>query len=178
MYKLTGEHRLRPLGGDDQGFLDDLYASRRTDLQQLPMATVMLAQMIKMQQHVQMSGIQQHFPEAQHFVVEEAGRPVGRVIIDTGVTDLRLVDIAILPQAQRKGIARSILRAMQEQARESNLNVSLAVEITNQAARTLYLQMGFFVQSSDGLFEQMHWHRPTGNQEVANNQSSAQHVTA
>ncbi|MFZ6658743.1 GNAT family N-acetyltransferase [Undibacterium sp. TJN19] len=178
MYKLTGERQLRPLRESDQVFLDDLYASRRLDLQQLPMAPVIVAQMIKMQQHVQMSGIQQHFPEAQHFIVEEAGQPVGRVVIDAGTSDLRLVDIAMMPQAQRKGIARSVLRAMQEEALENNLNISLAVEIHNQAARALYLQMGFFVQGSDGLFEQMHWYSSSDKQHVADKQLGTQHVTA
>lgn len=162
MYKLTGERQLRALKEGDQVFLDALYANRRPDLQQLPLDPVAVAQMIKMQQHVQMAGIQQHFPDAQHFIVEQAGKSVGRAIIDASASDLRLVDIAIAPEAQRQGIARSVLLAMQEQAREQNLAVSLAVELSNHAARMLYLQMGFVVWSNDGLFAQMHWHGSAG----------------
>jgi len=157
VYKLTGERQLRTIRDGDQDFLDALYASRRPDLQQLPLDPVALVQMIKMQQRVQMAGIQQYFPEAQQFIVEQAGIAVGRVIIDAGANDLRLVDIAIAPEAQRQGIARSVLLAMQEQAMEKNLAVSLAVELSNHAARMLYLQMGFVVQSNDGLFAQMCW---------------------
>ncbi|MFZ6770512.1 GNAT family N-acetyltransferase [Undibacterium sp. Di26W] len=157
MYKLTGERQLRMQREDDQVFLDALYASRRQDLQQLPMDAVVVAQMIKMQQHLQMVGMRQHYPEAQHYIVELAGKSVGRVIIDAGANDLHLVDIAIAPEVQRNGIARSVLLAMQEQALEKNLGISLAVELRNPGARALYLQMGFLVQSSDGLFEQMRW---------------------
>ncbi|WP_422980098.1 GNAT family N-acetyltransferase [Undibacterium sp. Ji49W] len=162
MYKLTGGCQLRAPREDDQAFLDVLYASRRLDLQQLPVDPVVVAQMIKMQQHVQMAGIRQHFPDAQHWIVEQTGQPVGRVIIDAGTNDMRLVDIAIAPEAQRQGIARSVLLAMQEEATEQNQVVSLAVELSNHAAKALYLQMGFLVQSTDGLFEQMHWHGRAG----------------
>lgn len=178
MYKLTGECQLRPVGEDDQNFLDALYASRRPDLQQLPLDPIAVAQMIKMQQHVQMAGVRQHFPEAQHYIVEQAGKSVGRVIIDAGANDLRLVDIAIAPEAQRNGIARSVLLAMQELALGKNLTISLAVELSNQAARALYLQMGFLVQSSDGLFEQMRWCGSSGVVDTAGMQMEQRDVTA
>jgi ribosomal protein S18 acetylase RimI-like enzyme len=178
VYNLTGDCQLRMFREDDQIFLDALYAGRRADLQQLPLDSIAVAQMIKMQQHVQMAGIRQHYPDAQHFIVEQAGKPVGRVIMDAGASDLRLVDIAIAPEAQRQGIARSVLLAMQEQAQEKNLAVSLAVELSNQAARTLYLQMGFLVQSNDGLFEQMQWHGSFHGGEKLGTQLGSQDVTA
>ncbi|MFZ6746075.1 GNAT family N-acetyltransferase [Undibacterium sp. JH2W] len=157
MYKLPGTLKLREVSGDDQSFLDVLYASRREDLRQMPMDAAFISKMIKMQQHVQMEGIRMNFPEAVHFIIEDAGQRAGRIIIDTGETDLRLIDIAIAPHAQRQGIARIILNAMQLEAQGKDIGISLAVEQTNFVARGLYLQMGFVVHSADHLFEQMHW---------------------
>ncbi|MDE2430634.1 MAG: GNAT family N-acetyltransferase [Burkholderiales bacterium] len=157
MYKLNGELSLRAVTEHDQSFLDDLYISRREDLQQLGLASAMLDQLIKMQQQAQSLGIHQHYPNADYWIVAHGNQAVGRVVVDAGSTDFRLVDIAIIPAAQRKGIAREILFAMQERARHQNMGISLAVEKNNNVARSLYLGMGFFVHSDDMLFEQMHW---------------------
>ncbi|MES2036974.1 MAG: GNAT family N-acetyltransferase [Pseudomonadota bacterium] len=157
MYKLPAALMLRKVSDDDQVFLDALYVSRREDLRQMPMDAAFIAQMIKMQQHVQMEGVRMNFPEASHLIIEDADQPVGRIIIDTGSNDLRLVDIAIIPAAQRKGIAKAFLLAMQADAQSQGKGVSLAVEQTNFAARGLYLQLGFVAHSADALFEQMYW---------------------
>ncbi|MFZ6872268.1 GNAT family N-acetyltransferase [Undibacterium sp. Di27W] len=158
MYKLPAALALRKVLDLDQAFLDALYASRREDLRQMPMDAAFIAQMIKMQQHVQMEGVRMNYPDAGHYLVEDAGLAVGRVIIDTGEADLRLLDIAIIPSAQRQGIARAILQAMQAEAQEQGKGIRLAVEQTNFAARGLYMQLGFTVQSTDALFDQMYWH--------------------
>lgn len=157
VYKLPAALALREVHDDDQAFLDALYASRREDLRQMPMDAAFIAQMIKMQQHVQMEGVRMNYPDAWHYIIEDAGRPVGRIIIATTDYDLRLVDIAITPAAQRRGIARALLRAMQTEAKEQGKNIRLAVEQTNFVARGLYLQLGFVVHSADALFEQMQW---------------------
>ncbi|MBI1772089.1 MAG: GNAT family N-acetyltransferase [Burkholderiales bacterium] len=157
MYKLPAALALRKVSDDDQAFLDALYASRREDLRQMPMDAAFIAQMVKMQQHVQMEGVRMNYPDAGHWLIEDAGQPAGRVIIDTGSNDVRLLDIAIIPAAQRKGVAKAILLAMQADAQSQGKGVSLAVEQTNFAARGLYLQLGFIACSADALFEQMYW---------------------
>lgn len=157
MYKLPAALALREVHEDDQAFLDALYAGRREDLRRMPMDAVFIAQMIKMQQHVQMEGVRMNYPEAMHCIIEDAGLPVGRIIFATTDSDLRLIDIAISPRAQRQGIARAVLKAMQLDAQTHRRDIHLAVEQTNFAARGLYMRLGFTVQSADALFEQMRW---------------------
>jgi len=157
VYKLPAALALREVHEDDQAFLDALYASRREDLQQMPVDAVFISQMIKMQQHVQMEGVRMNYPEAMHCIIENAGLPVGRIIFTTNDHDLRLIDIAISPRAQRQGIARAVLLAMQLDAKTHCRDIHLAVEQTNFAARGLYMQMGFTTQSANALFEQMRW---------------------
>jgi len=167
VYKLPAALALREVHDDDQAFLDALYASRREDLRQMPMDAAFIAQMIKMQQHVQMEGVRMNYPDAMHRVIERAGQAVGRVIINAGSDDMRLIDIAIIPSAQRQGIARAILLALQADAQGQGKGVSLAVEQTNFAARGLYLQLGFVAISADALFEQMHWRSQAAAEEQA-----------
>lgn len=157
VYKLPAALTLREVHECDQMFLDTLYASRREDLRQMPVDVAVIAQMIKMQQHVQMQGVRLNYPDARHVIIERVGQPVGRFIINAGSDELRLIDIAIIPSAQRQGIAKAILLAVQADAQGQGKGVSLAVEQTNFAARELYMQLGFVAVSADPLFEQLHW---------------------
>ena len=157
MYSLPSPFVLRQALATDQEFLDALFTSTRDDLTFAGLDPVMQQQLLKMQQGVQQAGFTTHYPDALHLVIERAGQPIGRVVVDTGVSDIRIVDIAILPFAQRAGAARAVLQALQESAREHGLGMSLAVGKANTAARALYLSHGFTVSLDDGLFEQMAW---------------------
>ena len=148
---------LRDVGGQDQDFLDVLYITSREDLVPPGADVGLLMPLLRMQQKAQQAGFQNSFPAARHLVLARAGQPIGRVVVDTSPTDLRLVDIAILPQARRIGAARAVLQVLQAAAQAQGLGMSLAVSKANQAARGLYLTQGFRVATQDELFEQMVW---------------------
>ncbi|MES2945427.1 MAG: GNAT family N-acetyltransferase [Pseudomonadota bacterium] len=160
---------LRSVTPQDQAFVDALYASTRDDLMPLGGDAGFLLQLIKMQQQTQMAGFALLFPGAVHQLIEITGlpgepaaspEPVGRVVVHSSPTDLRLLDIAVMPGHRRAGIGKSVLLALQHSARAQGLGMSLAVSKTNHAARQLYLAHGFGVSSEDALFEQMSW-QPT-----------------
>lgn len=157
MYKLRGKWHLRHVQEGDSVFLAELYASRRGDLRLLAMDAALISNMIAMQQKIQMQGVEQSFPAALHLIIAEPDQAIGRVIIDLGVADIRLVDIAIMPSRQRQGIGRAVLRELQTMAMQKDIGMSLAVECTNIPARNLYFDMGFVIHSADVMFEQMHW---------------------
>ncbi len=154
---LSGAIALRPTAPTDQAFLDHLYATSRGDLQQFPGDAAFIAQLIGMQQRMQTAGFQQNFPRAQHYVVQQHGQAVGRLIIDVGDMDIRLVDLVLLPETQGRGIGTKLLQALQDLALQQGLAISLAVSLSNAPAKRLYGNMGFTVVASDGLFEQMRW---------------------
>lgn len=157
MYILPQPLGLRDATAGDQEFLDALYFSSREDLQQMAADPAFVAQLIKLQQRAQQIGIEDHYPDARHLILEDAGRPVGRVVLHAGPADIRLVDISILPEARGSGMATQVLRALQAGAAAQGLGMSLAVSKTNPAARSLYLGLGFKVVSEDEVFEQMAW---------------------
>lgn len=157
MYTLPEPFELRPVGAGDQEFLEDLYFSSREDLHQAVPDPALLRQLIAMQRKMQQTGFEQGFPAARHFVIQCGGRPMGRVVVDEGPLDLRVVDIAIAPADRRSGAARAVVQALQATAAARNLSVSLAVAKSNHAARSLYLGLGFSVRSQDPVMEQMAW---------------------
>lgn len=143
-------------GGDD-AFAAELYRSTREDLRQMPGDPAFVEQLMAMQQRAQILGYRQAYPQASYLVLLYANRPIGRLVIDREGAVLRLVDIAILPEAQRQGAAFAVLTCVQTLAANEQLRIELAVGKGNLAARRLYQRLGFHLDSEDALQEQLAW---------------------
>lgn len=141
----------------DAAFLARLYASTRADLQSASADPALVASLIGMQQRFQAIGYRQDFPDAHYLVLEQAGAPCGRIVVDAGAAALRLVDIALLPAARGQGLGRHILRALQGCAGAAGVPLTLSVHHSNPAARRLYLSLGFQCTMRDAVCEQMLW---------------------
>ena len=148
---------LRAITAADQAFLADLYAASRPELDGLRGQGDVFQQIIAMQQRVQLAGLLQNFPNAQQLVIESDQQPVGRLVVDWGDKDIRVVDIAVAPSAQRSGVASAVLRALQHAAAAASLRLSLAVAISNAPAQALYRGLGFQREQQDALFDQLVW---------------------
>ena len=148
---------MRPATDDDQAFIEQLYASTRDDLRLFSGNPALVANLIAMQQNLQAAGYRSQFPHALHAILEHRGAPVGRIIVDFAAAEVRLVDIAFLPEARGQGFGRAILHALQQSAHARHLPLALRVHSGNVQARGLYLALGFQVCANDGLAEQMIW---------------------
>lgn len=157
LYPLPEPLALRGVCAADHEFLQALYFSSREDLHHALPEGAALNQLVAMQYRMHQAGVQQNFPDAVDLIVLRSGQAIGRVLLDTTATDMRLVDIAILPAARRAGVARTVLGALQAQALRAGRGMSLAVARSNTAARALYAGLGFEVQSEDLVFEQLAW---------------------
>ncbi|RZJ13311.1 MAG: GNAT family N-acetyltransferase [Haliea sp.] len=157
MYTMPEPFEMRQVNAGDQVFLEDLYFSSREDMHHAVPDAGVLRQLIAMQRRAQQAGLEQNYPEAQHLVILHHGVPVGRAVVNSGPAELRLVDIAIAPAARRIGAARAVLRALQDVAVIRGLPVRLAVAKSNDAARKLYLGLGFTLRSEDPVVEEMAW---------------------
>lgn len=142
---------------EDQDFLDALYFSSREDLHAVSPDAHVVAQLVRMQQEMQQADFSAHYPQAQHWLVERGGQAIGRVVLDWGAGDVRLVDLAIAAIARRTGAATAVLQAVQTMAHAQGLAVSLAVSQTNVAAMRLYQRLGFGVSAEDVVQAQMRW---------------------
>lgn len=157
MFALAPPFALRALTSADQYFLDALYFSSREDLHAVSPDAQLVAQLVRTQQQVQQAGFNAQYPQAEQWLVERAGQAIGRVVLDCGRADVRLVDLAIAPDARRTGAATAVLQALQGMAHEHGLAVSLAVSQANAVAMRLYQKLGFGVTAEDAAFLQMRW---------------------
>ncbi|GAB3798583.1 hypothetical protein GCM10028798_11050 [Humibacter antri] len=88
------------------------------------------------------------YPHARFLVLLCEGLVVGRLVLDGGdVSDarsgIRIVDIAVAPEARRTGVARTALRHVCREADARQVAVELAVWADNTPAIRLYRGFGF-----------------------------------
>jgi ribosomal-protein-alanine N-acetyltransferase len=77
-------------------------------------------------------------------VAERAGRVVGYAVLWFAADEAELGDMAVLPEARRRGLGRWLLdAALAEAARRGAKRVYLEVRESNGTARSLYEKAGF-----------------------------------
>src|SRR5262245_24284233 len=122
----------RPINAEDRRFLYDVYASSRDE--ELAVTGWDAAQkhaFLTMQFNAQHTYYQEHYPQAAFLVVLRAGQGIGRLYLDHQAEELRIIDIALLPQYRRQGTGTTILKAILSEGQRLALPVSIHVERFN-----------------------------------------------
>jgi ribosomal protein S18 acetylase RimI-like enzyme len=86
---------------------------------------------------------------AQRLIALDDGTPAGAALLDRDGPDLRIVDLAVLASARRRGVGRALLAAALERA--GDCDVVLTVGRDNAPARALYAGAGFAEEGGDEL---------------------------
>ncbi|MGB0720791.1 MAG: GNAT family N-acetyltransferase [Gammaproteobacteria bacterium] len=150
--------QLRPSRPSDQPFLETLYRASREDLQLIDAEDEFIDALIEMQFEAQTKGYGDMFPNAMYFIVEYHGERIGRVTLDFGSTEIRVVDLSLIPQARGKGLGSTVLRHVQMTAQKIMVPVSLSVAAGNVVAAQLYQKLGFQVAETSPMYAQMVWY--------------------
>ncbi|MCM3923107.1 GNAT family N-acetyltransferase [Frankia sp. AiPs1] len=96
------------------------------------------------------------FADLPFAVVEESGRPVGYVcVIHQSEYDF-VEEIALLPEAQGRGIGTHLLRGILRAAQRRGVPVRLSVFVNNPA-QALYTRLGFEVVRIEDPRMSMQW---------------------
>jgi ribosomal protein S18 acetylase RimI-like enzyme len=140
---VTGLSSLRPANPTDREFLFRVYASTRTEeLAPVPWDEHQKAAFLRMQFDAQDRHYHEHFPDAAFQVVVRDGQPAGRFYVARWAKEIRIVDIALLPEHRDAGIGTALLRELFAEADRAGKPVSIHVERFNPALR-LYERLGF-----------------------------------
>lgn len=148
---------LRPECEGDGGFLAGLYRSTREDLLQLALPQEMVDSLIEMQFRAQQAAYRSQFPGARYHILEEAGAPIGGLLVHRGEEGIRLVYLALLPQARNRGYGRRLVETLQAEAASANKPLALSVSVLNVHAQRLYASTGFGPVAYDGINVEMTW---------------------
>lgn len=149
---------IRPSKPIDQPFLEQLHHTTRPDLKMIDGEKEFVDSLIQMQFRAQSQGYGNQFPNAMYFIVEKQHERIGKVTVDFGANEVRVIDIAFIPKARNKGFGEEVLRALQQASTKVGTPLTLTVDSNNIAAKKLYLRLGFVVEESSPPYEAMAWY--------------------
>ena len=159
--------QLRPIRPEDQPFLHQVYASTRAEeLAQVDWDDEQKNNFLAMQFNAQHSHYMEHFPDASFQVILREEVPVGRLYVDRRSDEIRVIDIALLPDFQREGIGSGLLKTLLAEAGNSCLPVRIHVE-RNNPAMSLYDRLGFRQIEDQGVYLLMEWTPGSGQANTA-----------
>jgi ribosomal protein S18 acetylase RimI-like enzyme len=154
---------LRAAGAEDLPFLYQVYASTRAEeLAQVPWSAEEVHAFLDMQFKAQHTYYHDNYPGAHFLMVLVDDLPAGRLYIDWWETELRIMDIALLPEFRGQGIGSRLMHDLLREAQARGVPVTLHVEPFNPALR-LYARLGFQKIGEAGLYWLMRWEPPAAS---------------
>lgn len=154
---------LRPVTVDDEEFLLAVYASAREgELAQAPWAEGQKEEFARFQYQLQRREYDARFPDAQYDVILVDGRPAGRIWVGRDEEQIRLLDIALLPGFQNRGVGTLLLRRLIDEAIRTGRRLRHMVFVLNRDAMRFYERMGFAVIEDLHAYQHMEWRPPIG----------------
>jgi GNAT superfamily N-acetyltransferase len=149
---------VRPAMPQDEIFLYELYVAIRGPLFALaPITGAQREHLLRMQFRAQLSSYTQQFPNSCYHVVLLDSKPVGRLWVAPGNNAFLLVDIAIHPSVQSKGLGTVLVERLQQEARRAKLPIQSTVDRFNPGSVKFHQRLGFQVVREDQLQYYMEW---------------------
>jgi ribosomal protein S18 acetylase RimI-like enzyme len=158
LHKYPSLH-LKTISARDKDTLAEIYAStRRDELSQLiNWSEAQKERFLRDQFELQHTCYLDAYPNASFDLIVDA-EVLGRLYVDRRADEIRIVDIALLPQYRGQGIGGAILEGLLEEAasRDQGRVVRIHVEHMNPAMR-LYRRLGFYEVEDKGVYKLMEW---------------------
>jgi ribosomal protein S18 acetylase RimI-like enzyme len=150
---------LRPVQIADRKFLEKVYIeTRRGEFDLLGWSDEQLQGFLKMQFDLQQQAYRLQFSALTESIIEFDNVPVGRLIVECGDREMRLVDISLLPEFRNRGFGAFLVKMLQSQVSETaGKALTLRVLKTNIQAFKFYKKCGFEVSENGDIFLGMKW---------------------
>lgn len=143
---------------DDAAFLFALFAATRAaEMALMPLDAKAKDFLLGAQYRSMTETYRREYPNARSEIVELDGSPVGRLVTDVGDACVTYVDIAILPEAQGRGLARRVMLKALEEPRRLGLPARVSVLMHNVASLRLCERVGFVRAQESPPFVRLEW---------------------
>ncbi len=148
---------LRPTSVNDNDLLLHVYASTRQDeMASWGWSAVQQSSFIRMQHDARRRGYATTYPSAENSIISLGDVPAGSIIIFRGPSEIRLVDIALLPEFRGHGLGGEVIRMLISEAADVGCALRLNVLRSNRATH-LYERLGFIARGGDEMYCEMEW---------------------
>jgi GNAT superfamily N-acetyltransferase len=149
---------LRPVTKEDDPFLFEVYGSTRADeLGQVEWAEGQQEVFVRWQFDLQRREYDARFPDARYEVVLVDGQRAGRIWVGEDEEQIRLLDISLLPEFQKRGVGTLLLRRLIEEGGSASKPLRHMVFVLNNDAHRFYERLGFVVIEDLGAYKHMEY---------------------
>jgi ribosomal protein S18 acetylase RimI-like enzyme len=149
---------VRPALPQDEIFLYDLYSAiRGPEFALAPIPAAQKEQLMRMQFRAQMSEYTQMYPNSCYHLVLLDSKPAGRLWVAPGNGELQLVDIAVHPNLQGKGIGTVLVQRVQQEAAKVRLPIRCCVFRFNTGSLRFHQRLGFSILREDQTHYHLEW---------------------
>lgn len=146
----------RPATEADEAFFARVFADvRREEFAGAGLDPAAVEAFLRSQFEAQQAHYRRAFPGAERWVLRHADQDAGIAILNED-SEIRVVDLALLPAFRGQGIGTAILEELKVRAADLGVPVVLHVEMHNRARR-LYERLGFRPVEDVGIYVRMEW---------------------
>lgn len=154
---------VRPVVKEDEPFLVALYGSTRAnELAQVQWGEGQLEAFVQWQFDLQQHEYEARFPDAEYDLIMVDECAAGRIWIGRDEEQVRLLDIALLPEFQNRGVGTMLLRRLIDEAARVGKPLRHMVFVLNDDAQRFYERLGFVVIEDLGSYKHMEWNARAG----------------
>lgn len=151
----TPDVRLRAAGPQDREFLLRLYArTREEEMAPWGWSAPQREAFLQMQFLARERSYDAAYPAAERQIILLREAPAGAMIVFRNGAEIRLVDIALLPEQRNRGTGSHLLCELIREASTVGLPLRLSVRQGNPAA-SLYERLGFVKTAEDAMYLHM-----------------------
>lgn len=149
---------LRSVTPADREFLLAVYfGTRAAELAQVEWEEGQKEAFVRWQFERQEEEYRQRFPDGRYDVILVDGVPAGRIWVGSDEKQIRLLDIAIIPEFQNRGVGTHLLRQLMAEATATSKVLRHMVFVLNDNAHRFYERLGFVVIEDLGGYKHMEW---------------------
>lgn len=147
---------------DDEDFLWIVYAStREEELRAFGWPPAQTEAFLRMQYRARRQSYATAYPDAERSILLLDDVPAGYTIVSRAASEIRLVDIALLPEHRGRGLGTFAIFTLIREAESRSIPLRLSVARGNRAMR-LYERLGFSTVSADAVYIEMERHADLG----------------
>ncbi len=149
---------VRPALPQDEIFLYELYSAvRAPEFALAPITPTQREHLMRRQFRGQMSAYTQRYPNSCYHIVLLDSKPAGRLWVAPGEREFHLVDIAVHPTVQSKGVGTVLIQRLQQEAIKARLPIHSCVSKFNPGSLRFHKRLGFNIMREDEMQYYMQW---------------------